>query len=48
MKNIYDKKDRTLKELTQLFSKHDIDFFVKTTDGQVATIHFIVSEDEQD
>ena len=46
--NIYSKKDRTLKELTQLFSENHIDFFVKAIDGEVATIHFIVREDEQD
>ena len=46
--NIYSKKDRTLKELTQLFSENHIDFFVKAIDGEVATIHFIVKPTEQD
>jgi hypothetical protein len=42
MKSISEKEDRTLKELTNLFSEKNIDFFVKKVDGQVATIHFIV------
>jgi hypothetical protein len=46
MKNVYNKEDRTIKELTQLFSQNNIDFFVKKVDGQVATIHFIVKPDE--
>ena len=46
MQNVFNKEDRTMKELSQLFSDHNIEFFIKKVDGKVATIHFIVKPDE--
>lgn len=43
---IYGKKDMTLKELRKLFSDNNIDYFIKSVDGCVASIHFIVKPDE--
>ena len=44
--NIYGKKDMTIKELTKLFSDNRIDYFIKSVDGCVAAIHFIVKPDD--
>ena len=44
--NIYGKKDMTIKELTKLFSDNGIDYFIKSADGCVAAIHFIVKPDD--
>jgi len=37
--------DRTLKDLAQILSDNDIDYYVKEKNGCVVKIHFIVREE---
>ena len=47
MQTLYNKDDKTIAELTKIFTDHNLEYFIKKKHGCIVKVHFIVKDDEE-
>lgn len=48
MQPLYNKDDKTLEEITKIFTDNGIEYFIKKKKGCIVKVHFIVKDDHYD